>query len=128
MKEKKLLSWIAGFLAAIAFCTLLCQKVNFLLCPETAVFYPQQTSLEPDGAQYETVLPVACLTPIGVDEYLLFYVQDGRAYQVTAQIVAEKDGLAAVSASLPPDMPVVRYSSKPLQDGVKVRIVEEILP
>lgn len=126
MKDRKMLRWIAGFLAALSFCALLCQKVDYLMCPETAVIYAEETALEPDGEKYDTVVPTACLTPKSADEYAVYYVQDGRAYQATVRIAAEKDGLAAVSGGLPPGIPIVRYSTKPLQDGMKVRVTEEI--
>lgn len=128
MKKKKILPWIAGFLSMLAFCALLCQKVDTLMCPEVAVVYAQETSLEPEGEIYRDVVPLACLAPKDQDQYTIFYVQDGRAYQTTVRISAEKDGLAAVSGGLPPGISIVRYSTKPLQDGMKVRITEEITP
>ena len=127
MKQKKILSWIAGFLSMLAFCALLCQKADYLMCPETAVVYAEEVALEPDGKKYENVVPRACLIPKSADEYTIYYVQNNRAYQSTVWISAEKDGLASVSGGLPPGIPIVRYSTKPLQDGMKIRITEEIV-
>lgn len=135
--KKNISRFILIFIIVMAVCTLLTQKITYVMTPTVEVVEIKSGDLKSNPRDitskslgyYTNIIPVSCIYSQGSDSVIYAIMKEkssrGRDEAVKMVVnVIESNGIqAAIKGGFSSDIRIVERSTKPLIDGIVVRVL-----
>lgn len=129
---------IVIFIVVMLFCTLITQKISYIMMPEVELTKPRRGQLkqEPFDEESESLGWYNMIVPdssIHRENQNIVYViakeksikKRKQVMKINVLIQATNGYETAIIATIPYNLKVVKWATKPLREGMNVRVVEE---
>ena len=137
--KENILKIIKVFIITMLVCTLLTQKIAYIMMPVVEVVGIKSGDMKsnpsdytsPSLGYYTNIIPSSCIYGVGQNKYIYIVMKEKsrreriEAVKMTVTVIADNGIEAAIQGGFSPETQIIERTTKPITDGIVVRVLDD---
>jgi len=137
--KENILKIIKVFIITMLVCTLLTQKITYIMMPVVEVVGIKSGDMKsnpsdytsPSLGYYTNIIPSSCIYGVGQNKYIYIVMKEKsrreriEAVKMTVTVIADNGIEAAIQGGFSPETQIIERTTKSITDGIVVRVLDD---